>query len=170
MSDPMIAICFPLVALLTGCAAGTAEALRADPSNSIHVELDLNYQRVYKNLLGKMQECMEKHWAGVTAQYRIDHAIYTERQEANLSFVMSNLGYQNHYLQVDIKGLDHDRTKVDAFVYFSTWRGTLARVQAWAADVNSKCDVASPQSGAASGELTAAEETRIAALVKKAAN
>lgn len=89
---------------------------------------------------------MGEGWAGAFAQFHIRHAVFNELREANISFVMSNLGYQNHYLHVDIRGLDDATTKLDAFVYFSTWRPTLARVQSWATDADAQCDVKPPQS------------------------
>jgi len=112
----MIAISFTAVALLTGCAAGTVKDLKSDPANSISVEINQNYQRVYKNLLEKMQVCMGEGWVGAFAQNHIRHAMFNELQEAYISYVMSNLGYQNHYLHVDIKGYELDKTKLEAFV------------------------------------------------------
>lgn len=141
----MTCISLILVSLLSGCAAGTVNELRSDPANSIKLEINQNYQRVYKNLLEKMQECMGEGWVGVFAQNHIRHAMFNELQEANISYVMSNLGYQNHYLHVDIKGSGRDNTKMDAFVHFSTWRSVLSRVEVWATDAKATCDVAPPQ-------------------------
>jgi len=142
----IVVINIAVVALLTGCAAGTVKDLKSDPANSIRVQIDQNYQRVYKNLLERMQECMGEGWVGVFAQNHIRHAMYSELQEANISFVMSNLGYQNHYLHVDIKALEQEKTKLEAFVYFSTWRSALGRIEAWARDTNATCNVAPLQS------------------------
>ena len=136
----IILTCLALPIFLIGCAAGTVNELRSDPANSIHVEIKQNYQRVYKNLLEKMRECMGEGWAGAFAQFHIRHAMYNELREANISFVMSNLGQQNHYLQVDIRGLEDEKTKLDAFIYFPTWKSTLAKVQPWATDEKAKCD------------------------------
>ncbi len=140
-----IGICFALPALLAGCAAGTVKELKSAPGNSIHIEINQNCQRVYKNVLEKMQQCLGEGWGGAFAQYHVRHAIFSELQEANISWIMSNLDYQNHYLHVDLKGLQYDKTKLDAFVYFSGARQILVNVQAWATDANSTCDGKLPQ-------------------------
>lgn len=129
-----------LATLLTGCAAGNVSEIRADPANSVRVEIDQNYQRVYKNVLDKMHECIGESSAGMFAQVRIRHALYSDLQEGNIGYVMDNLGVANHYLQVDIKGLPNNRTRLEAFVHFSTWKPHLERVTAWAIDGRAPCE------------------------------
>jgi len=127
-------------ALLAGCAAGNVSEIRADPANAVRLDLDQNYQRVYKNVLDKMHECIGESWAGVFAQVRIRHALYSDLQEGNIGYVMDNLGVANHYLQVDIKGLPNNKTRLDAYVHFATWKPHLDRVKAWAVDGQAPCD------------------------------
>lgn len=133
-----------LAALLAGCAAGNVSEIRTDPANAVRIEIDQNYQRVYKNVLDKMHECIGESWAGMFAQVRIRHALYSDLQEGNIGYVMDNLGVANHYLQVDIKGLPNNRTRLEAFVHFSTWKAHLERVQAWAIDGRAPCEATHP--------------------------
>lgn len=133
--------CLGLVFFLSGCAAGTVRDLKADPANAIHVEINLNYQRAYNNLVEKLRECIGEGGGGGYAEMRIRHAVLSELREANVSFVMLHLGYTHHYLLVEMKGLDEARTQLDAFVHFGTWRPVLGRIQRWATDPNAPCDV-----------------------------
>lgn len=133
-----------LALVLAGCAAGNVSEIRADPANAIRMELDQNYQRVYKNVLDKMHECIGESWAGLFAQVRIRHALYSDLQEGNIGYVMDNLGQANHYLQVDIKGLPGNKTQLAAYVYFPTWRPQLDRVRAWAMNGQAPCEAPRP--------------------------
>jgi len=128
-----------IIGLLAGCAAGSVKELQSNPAKTINLELNKNYQQVYKNVLVKMQECMGEGWAGVFAQTQIKHVMYNDLQEANISYMMTNLGRNLYYLQVDIKGLSPKTTNISASVYYPTWKPSLNSVVAWAHDGNAPC-------------------------------
>lgn len=127
------------VLILSGCAAGSVSDLRQNHSGSSHITVDENYQRVYKNLLESMYQCYGEGWAGVFAQYHIRSELYSELDEAEISYVMTNAGMQGHYLHVDIRGVDADHSEVDTFVSLSTWERQLSRVESWARGSDVDC-------------------------------
>ena len=69
--------------------------------------------------------------------------LYNELKEAYITFVMSNAGYQNHYLHIDIKSIATKQTNLQAYVYFSSWESQLPLVAQWASDSESGCELSS---------------------------
>ena len=137
------------VVLLTGCAAGNVKQIQTEPANALHVEIDQNYQRLYKNLLRKMDECAGEGQVGLFAQLHIKQTILSDLKEASISYMMTNLGTQSYYLHVDIFGIGEDRSTLDAYVAYSTWKGWLPRVERWARQPDSPCaDPAEPEKNA----------------------
>lgn len=127
----ILAVSLSVVAL-GGCASATVKELQANPAGRITLTTSRNYQAVYKDILIGMRECMGEGWAGAFAATHIRPALYSDLREGSISFVMSNMGVQNHYLHVDVKGIAEDRTSVDAVVEFATWKPQLERVKGWA--------------------------------------
>jgi hypothetical protein len=115
--------------------------LRESSSKRIEFKVEENYQRVYKNLLDKMHECIGEGWAGVFASYHIKNELYSELEEGEITFLMSNAGMQNYYMHMDVASISAEQTKVDAFVYYSTWAKNLPLIKQWASDSNSSCDL-----------------------------
>jgi hypothetical protein len=132
--------CLLLAYFMTGCAARSLNDLRTKPSKSLHVEVDQNYQRLYKNLLEKMNECMTGGNISLTARFDIRHSVLSELREAQVGYYMTNYGTESYWLLVDLKGIDKDKTKLDAYVAVSTWESRLKEVEAWATDPSSTCD------------------------------
>ncbi len=114
--------------------------------NALHVQIDQNYQRLYKNLLRKMDECAGEGQVGLFAQLHIKQTILSDLKEASISYMMTNLGTQSYYLHVDIHGIGEDRSKLDAYVAYSTWKDWLPRVERWARQPDATCaDTPAPE-------------------------
>ena len=128
-----------LAGLLAGCAAGNVKQIQTEPANALHVEIDQNYQRLYKNLLRKMDECAGEGQVGLFAQLHIKQTILSDLKEASISYMMTNVGTQSYYLHVDIFGVGEDRSKFDAYVAYSTWKSWLPRVERWARNPAATC-------------------------------
>jgi hypothetical protein len=137
---PSIIVSIMATAILCGCAAQTVKEVRSNPAAELHMTVDQNYQRVYKQLLEKMQECYKEGTVGAFAQMHIRTSLYNELREANISYMMTNLGSQNHYLQVDIKGMG-ESTNLDAYVFFKTWSNRIPQIREWAINSDASCDV-----------------------------
>ena len=137
-------VALALLPFLFGCAATSVKEMKSDPANAVHTTIEQNYQRVYKNLLGRMQECMSEGPVGMFAQYHVRHVLLPELREATISYAMSNMGTQNYYLHVDISGVSENQTKLDTYIFFSTWRHVLPKIQAWATNPDAPCDVQAP--------------------------
>ena len=133
----IISICV----FLTSCAASNVKELKENPSKTIEFTIEENYQRVYKNLLEKMNECMGEGWAGVFASTHIKHELYNELKEGNITFLMSNAGSQSYYMHIDVASIADKKTRINAYVYYSTWEKNLPLVKQWAFDGNSSCDL-----------------------------
>lgn len=127
--------------LLASCAASNVKELRENSSKVIEFSVEENYQRVYKNVLDKMHECLGEGWAGVFASYHIKSELYSELKEGEITFLMSNAGIQSYYLHADIFGISEEQTKVDAYAYYSTWEKSLPLIKQWASDGDSSCDL-----------------------------
>jgi len=133
----VIVICF----VLTACAASNVRDLRDNSSAQMEFKVEENYQRVYKNLLDKMHECVGEGWAGVFASYHINSELYNELGEGEISFMMSNAGMQSYYMQMDVASLSEAQAKVNAYVYYSTWEKNLPLIKQWAVNGDSSCDL-----------------------------
>ena len=135
-----------LPGVLAGCAAGNVKQIQTEPANALHVQIDQNYQRLYKNLLRKMDECAGEGQVGLFAQLHIKQTILSDLKEASISYMMTNLGTQSYYLHVDIHGIGEDRSKLDAYVAYSTWKDWLPRVERWARQPDATCaDTPAPE-------------------------
>lgn len=135
-----IALVAAIAVLLTGCAPGSARELKAQPGYESHAEVDVPYQRAYKNSLEKVRECIGEGAVGLFASHQIKSDIFTDLQEARISYVMLNLGQQNYYMQIDFKGLGANKTRIDAYGHSAGWRGLMDRVKVWAVDEGAPCD------------------------------
>ena len=134
-------ITISICVLLASCAASNVKGLRENYSKKIEFTVEENYQRVYKNLLDKVHECMGEGWAGVFASFHIKNELYNELKEGEITFLMSNAGMQSYYMHIDVTSISEKRTKVDAYVYYSTWEKELPLIRQWAFDDNSSCDL-----------------------------
>jgi len=125
--------------MLSACAPNSVNSLKENSAASISLDINLNYQRVYKDVLDKMYECKGEGWAGAFAQFHIRHELDSEKGEAFITYVMSNAGDQNHYLRINIKQIDNEKTHLDAYVYFSTWQKSLEKIKGWATEQLKDC-------------------------------
>jgi len=53
-----------LATLITGCAASNIQDIKQDAGDTSQILVHDNYQKVYKNILENMQECLGEGWAG----------------------------------------------------------------------------------------------------------
>ncbi|HTJ95932.1 MAG TPA: hypothetical protein VL381_00550 [Rhodocyclaceae bacterium] len=128
-----------LAALLAlgGCAAASVKDLKADPAATIQFDSQLNYQRLYKNLLAKFNECVGSS-TFILSNARVEHALYSDLHEADISYVMDNMNH-NVYYHADIVG-NKETSHVTAYIYFGAWKRVLDKTQAWAEDETSTCN------------------------------
>lgn len=131
---------FLIFFLLSGCAAGTVKELQSHPAAILDENIDLNYQRVYKNVLDKMRECIGEGWAGAFAQYHIQNELLSDLKESHIGFMMSNAGMQSHYLQVDIFGLNENKSNMKVMVAIETWKPYLSKIDNWAKNKDATCN------------------------------
>ena len=134
-------IIISIFAFLTPCAASNVKELKDNPSKTIAFTVEENYQRVYKNILDKMHECMGEGWAGAFASTHIKHELYNDLKEGNITFLMSNAGSQSYYMHIDVASIEDKKTRINTYVYYSTWEKNLPLVEQWARDGKSSCDL-----------------------------
>lgn len=128
-----------LAATLTGCAASSPKTLKADPARKVSVQIDQNYQRVFKNVLDKFQECVGEGRIGVFADMHIKNVMLSDLKEAEISVMMTNLG-NYYYYHADIKEIAPGKTQFDAAIIYQTWSRWLDRSVAWAQNGDADCD------------------------------
>lgn len=122
---------------LCGCAATSIREIKSSPAATTSFETNINYQRLYKNLVTKFSECMGEGYVGGFATTHIKHALYSDLKEATISYTMDNLG-QNIYYHADIIGTEKG-SKVIAYVSLNTWKRTLDNTKNWATDADAPC-------------------------------
>jgi hypothetical protein len=140
------------VALMTaaGCTSLTVKELKDKPAASDSVIVPVNYQKLYRDLLGKMQECFQEGTAGVFSRMDLDHALYSDLGEAQITYLMTSAGIKNYLLHVDIAAKGQHAARLDTFVSLYTWKPLMEQVQRWAVDPLASCTLPtleSPQTG-----------------------
>ena len=78
--------------------------------------------------------------AGPFDSQHIQTAIYSDLKEAEITYILSTMGYRSHFLHVNFKGLENDKTQLDAYVYFPTWKPFLSKIKRWAEKPEAACE------------------------------
>jgi hypothetical protein len=115
------------------------------------ITLQQGYQTTYKNVVGKMRECIGEGWAGAFAQYHIQGDLYSDLKKGEISYTMSNAGVQSYYMQIDIKDAESNQTQLDAYVSLSAWKKYFDDVQRWAIDESAPCSMPVPRTSSVGG-------------------
>lgn len=100
--------------LLGGCFPATKEALKAEAAQKWQLELQENYQAVYRRLAERMRECMQSAWIG--DQVVVNADLYTDLRRAELAVEGINaLTGRRLQLLVELEALEERRTRVLVF-------------------------------------------------------
>ena len=100
--------------LVGGCMS--AEQLKEKPGYTTTFEVGMNYQEVYRQLIGPMRS---RHQTGEVA---VNGDIYTDIQEGEIVVMSCDyFGGRNTPLLVEIEAVSDDKTKV-SFYAIGTWK------------------------------------------------
>lgn len=125
--------------LIQGCVSTTAN-LKLDPGASDEFTVNDNYQRVYKRMQTKFHDCLGEGIIGLRASMHIKNNLYPDLGEAEISYMMRNVGAANYLIHTDITKITANETKVKSYMQIKMNSGKqLAIIRKWATDTTTAC-------------------------------
>ena len=128
---------FVACVLLASCAPNTASQLRDEAAGTLSLDVEKNYQAVYRDLRAELQRCFNR--GAPLATQRVDSELYTDIQQGELTVGLYASAI-DLYLLVDLFGVEPNLTHVEIRHSVRTWERYARRIGAYLTDGTPICD------------------------------
>ncbi len=127
-----------LVLSLVGCAPATVQGVRDDASGRAEIDVELNYQEVYRRIITPARACFQG--SGLLGpQFIVQGDVFTDVPKAEIAFVIAGTFSSTHPAVIDIAGFGPSRTRIVSHYWSRGWAEIGSLVERWVREGYTGC-------------------------------